>query len=113
MTHRDGMTGRDEGLEPSESGLSEEQFQVSVTIRNQLGLHARAATKFVQLASKFPCEVAVTKDGQRVNGKSIMGVLMLVASVGTEIAIETRGPRAEEAGQALVALVESKFGEER
>jgi phosphocarrier protein len=93
--------------------LSEEQFQVVVTIRNQLGLHARAATKFVQLASKFPCEVTVTKDGQRVNGKSIMGVLMLVAAVGTQIAIETHGARAEEAGQALVALVESKFGEER
>jgi phosphocarrier protein HPr len=93
--------------------LSDELFQVVVTIRNQLGLHARAATRFVQLASKYPCEVAVTKDGQRVNGKSIMGVLMLVASVGTDIAIEARGPNAEEAGKALVALVESKFGEER
>jgi phosphocarrier protein HPr len=93
--------------------LSEENFQVVVTIRNQLGLHARAATRFVQLASKYPCDVAVTKDGQRVNGKSIMGVLMLVASCGTTIAIETRGPSAVEAGKALVALVESKFGEER
>jgi phosphocarrier protein HPr len=93
--------------------LSEENFQVVVTIRNQLGLHARAATRFVQLASKYPCDVAVTKDGQRVNGKSIMGVLMLVASCGTKIAIETSGPKAAEAGQALVALVESKFGEER
>jgi phosphocarrier protein HPr len=92
---------------------SEEHFQVVVTIRNQLGLHARAATRFVQLASKYPCEVAVTKDGQRVNGKSIMGVLMLVASMGTDIAIETRGQRAQEAGQALAALVESKFGEEK
>ncbi|HTE54268.1 MAG TPA: HPr family phosphocarrier protein [Kofleriaceae bacterium] len=93
--------------------MSEEHFQVVVTIRNQLGLHARAATKFVQLASKYPCEVAVTKDGQRVNGKSIMGVLMLVASIGTEITVEARGSRAEEAGKALVALVESKFGEDR
>ena len=93
--------------------MSEEQFQEVVTIRNQLGLHARAATRFVQLASKYPCEVAVTKDGQRVNGKSIMGVLMLVASVGSKIAIETKGSQAEEAGRALVALVESKFGEER
>ena len=96
-----------------EGGLSEGHFQVVVRIRNQLGLHARAATKFVQLASKYPCEVAVTKDGQRVNGKSIMGVLMLVASIGSDIEIETRGPGAEEAGKALVALVESKFGEER
>jgi phosphocarrier protein HPr len=93
--------------------LSEEHFQVVVTIRNQLGLHARAATRFVQLASKYPCEVTVTKDGQRVNGKSIMGVLMLVASCGTDIAIEASGARAEEAGQALVALVEARFGEER
>lgn len=99
--------------EPSERGLSEEQFQVVVTIRNQLGLHARAATRFVQLASKYPCEVAVTKDGQRVNGKSIMGVLMLVASMGTKISIETDGPGAEEAGRALAELVDSKFGEER
>jgi phosphocarrier protein HPr len=93
--------------------LSEEHFQGVVTIRNQLGLHARAATRFVQLASKYPCEVWVTKDGQRINGKSIMGVLMLVASIGTTIAIEAQGSRAEEAGQALIALVESKFGEER
>lgn len=102
-----------EKREPGEEGLSGEQCQVVVTIRNKLGLHARAATRFVQLASKYPCEVAVTKDGQRVNGKSIMGVLMLVASVGSDIAIETKGPSAEEAANALVALVESKFGEER
>jgi phosphocarrier protein len=108
-------TGRknDDGREPGERGLSEEHFQMVVTIRNQLGLHARAATRFVQLASKYPCEVSVTKDGQKVNGKSIMGVLMLVASCGTDIAIEASGSRAEEAGAALVALVESKFGEER
>lgn len=104
---------KNDGPEPGEGGLSEEHFQVVVTIRNQLGLHARAATRFVQLASKFPCEVSVTKDGQKVNGKSIMGVLMLVASCGTDIAIEAQGSRAEEAGAALVALVESKFGEER
>ena len=103
----------DERRQASERGLNEEHFQVVVTIRNQLGLHARAATRFVQLASKYPCEVAVTKDGQRVNGKSIMGVLMLVASIGTSITIEAHGSRAEEAGKALVALVESKFGEER
>ncbi len=103
----------EDGREPSEGGLSEEHFQVVVTIRNQLGLHARAATRFVQLASKYPCEVTVTKDGQRVNGKSIMGVLMLVASCGTDIAIETSGSRAGEAGAALLALVESRFGEER
>lgn len=93
--------------------MSEDTFQQTVTIRNQLGMHARAATRFVQLASKFPCEVTVTKDGQRVNGKSIMGVLMLVASVGSQILIEARGARAAEAGGALVELVEAKFGEDK
>ena len=93
--------------------MSEETFQLRVAISNKLGMHARAATRFVQLASKFPCEVTVIKDGQRVNGKSIMGVLMLVASLGTVITIETRGPRAEEAGRALVELVEGKFGEDQ
>jgi phosphocarrier protein len=93
--------------------VNQETLQGRVKIVNQLGMHARAATRFVQLASKFPCEVAVIKDGQRVNGKSIMGVLMLVASVGTVIVIETRGPRADEAGRALVELVENRFGEEK
>lgn len=92
--------------------MSDETFQVRVTIANKLGMHARAATRFVQLASKYPCEVAVIKDGQRVNGKSIMGVLMLVASLGTVITIECKGASAEEAGRALAELVESKFGED-
>lgn len=92
--------------------MSDETFQVRVTICNKLGMHARAATRFVQLASKYPCEVSVVKDGQRVNGKSIMGVLMLVASLGTVITIECKGARAEEAGRALADLVENKFGED-
>ncbi len=92
--------------------MSDDTFQVRVTICNKLGMHARAATRFVQLASKYPCEVTVVKDGHRVNGKSIMGVLMLVASFGTTIAIECKGERAEEAGKALVELVENKFGED-
>jgi phosphocarrier protein HPr len=89
-----------------------DSFQIRVTICNKLGMHARAATRFVQLASKYPCEVAVIKDGQRVNGKSIMGVLMLVASIGTVITIECSGARAEEAGRALAELVENRFGED-
>ncbi|HLU65809.1 MAG TPA: HPr family phosphocarrier protein [Kofleriaceae bacterium] len=93
--------------------MGEETFRVEVTICNQLGMHARAATRFVQLASKYPCDVAVLKESQRVNGKSIMGVLMLVASMGTVITIETRGPRAEEAGRALAELVANRFGEEK
>ena len=92
--------------------MTEELHKVQVTICNQLGMHARAATRFVQLASKYPCEVSVVKDSQRVNGKSIMGVLMLVASLGTVITIETKGDRAQEAADALAELVRNRFGEE-
>ena len=92
--------------------MSEETCKVAVTIKNQLGLHARAATRFVQLAAKFPCDIGVSKDGQRVNGKSIMGVLMLVAARGSVITIDSKGERAEEAVRALVELVEGRFGED-
>lgn len=85
----------------------------TLLIQNELGLHARAATKFVQQASKFPCEVTIAKDGQEVNGKSIMGVLMLVASKGTSVTVRARGERAPEALAALVALINDKFGEGR
>lgn len=85
----------------------------TVLIKNELGLHARAATKFVQLAGKFPCEVTVSKDGHEVNGKSIMGVLMLVASKGTSIIIGATGPQSEAAVAALAQLVDDKFGEDR
>ena len=93
--------------------MDTQTFEISAVIRNELGMHARAATKFVQLASKFGCEVFVEKDGQEVNGKSIMGVLMLVASMGSVIIIRTRGPKAREAGEALAKLVEERFGEEK
>lgn len=83
----------------------------SFVITNRLGMHARAATKFVQIAQRFTCEVAVEKDGQTVNGKSIMGLLMLVAAQGTSIRICTRGADAREALEALGKLVEDKFGE--
>jgi len=83
----------------------------TLKIQNELGLHARAATKLVQLASKFPCEVTVTKDGHEVNGKSIMGVLMLVASKGSTVTLRAKGDRAQEAIDALAALVDDKFGE--
>ncbi len=87
--------------------------EIEVTIVNELGMHARAATKFVQLAAKYPADVLVEKDGQEVNGKSIMGVLMLVASKGSRIRIRTRGPQAEEAARVLAQLVRDRFGEER
>ena len=80
-------------------------------IQNELGLHARAATKLVQLATKYPCEVTLTKDGHEVNGKSIMGVLMLVASKGTWVTLKAKGDRAQEAVDAIAALIDDKFGE--
>jgi len=88
-----------------------ELAEKTMLIQNELGLHARAATKLVQLASKYPCEITVSKDGHEVNGKSIMGVLMLVASKGTMVTIRAKGERAGEAVAAIVALVEDKFGE--
>ena len=69
-----------------------DQVERAIMIANELGLHARAATKFVQIAGKFPCDVTVEKDGHEVNGKSIMGVLMLVASKGSVVTIRTRVP---------------------
>jgi phosphocarrier protein HPr len=80
-------------------------------IRNRLGLHARAAVKFVQLASKFKAEIKVIKDGNDVNGKSIMGLLTLVAAFGMEIVIVAEGADAEQAVAALGALVDGGFDE--
>jgi phosphocarrier protein HPr len=82
-----------------------------VEIVNELGLHARAATKFVQLAAKFPCDVELEKEEQWVNGKSIMGVLMLVASKGSVIRIRCKGDRAPECLDGLLGLVRARFGE--
>jgi phosphocarrier protein len=82
-------------------------------IVNELGLHARAATKFVQMANKFKSDVGVEKDGQNVNGKSIMGVLMLVASKGTSIKVTATGDDAQACVDALGELVRSRFGEEK
>jgi phosphocarrier protein HPr len=80
-------------------------------IRNRAGMHARAAVKFVQLAAHFKSDIHVVKDGASVNGKSIMGLLTLVAAHGLTIAIEAEGPDAEEAVAALAELVEKGFGE--
>jgi phosphocarrier protein len=81
-------------------------------ITNELGMHARAATKFVQTANRFTSVVSVEKDGQSVNGKSIMGVLMLVAAKGTFITVKCQGEDANEALAALATLVKGKFGED-
>jgi len=83
----------------------------TVTIVNKLGLHARAAAKLVTLASSFASEIKVERNGQQVNGKSIMGVMMLAASKGTEIRLIVSGDDEVEAIEQLSALVEQRFGE--
>ena len=80
-------------------------------IRNKLGLHARAAVKFVQVAGRFKSEIKVEKDGQEANGKSIMGLLTLVAAFGMEIQVTVIGPDAEEAMGQIEALVARGFDE--
>jgi phosphocarrier protein len=82
-----------------------------IEIINRLGLHARAAAKFVTRASEFESSVQVERNGRRVNGKSIMGVMMLAAACGTHIAIEVDGSDEAEAMQALEALIAARFGE--
>ena len=85
--------------------------QVTVTISNKLGLHARASAKLTKLAGSFPCEVWLSKGERRINAKSIMGVMMLAAGLGSEVVLETAGERDEEALAALLALINDKFGE--
>ena len=86
-------------------------LQRDAQIINQLGLHARASAKLTQAASKFPCEVWMSRNGRRVNAKSIMGVMMLAAAKGTTIAIETDGEQEQEAMEAILALIGDCFGE--
>ena len=81
-------------------------------VRNRLGLHARAATKLVQLAATFPCEIVLSRAGQAANAKSVMGVLLLCGSQGTKLDIEASGERAAEAVQRIGELIDARFGEE-
>jgi phosphocarrier protein len=81
-------------------------------ITNKRGLHARASAKVVEAAARFQAEITVSKDGQTVSARSIMGLMMLAASMGTQIEIRAQGTDAAEALAAILALVEAKFGEE-
>ena len=83
----------------------------NTTIVNKLGLHARASAKLTKLAGSFPCEVWLSKGERRVNAKSIMGVMMLAAGVGSQVTLETVGDQEQEAMQALLGLLADKFGE--
>ena len=86
-------------------------IKTDITISNKLGLHARAAAKLTKLAAAYPCEVWMSKGERRINAKSIMGVMMLAAGVGSVVELETDGPQEQEALDALVALINDKFGE--
>jgi phosphocarrier protein HPr len=86
-------------------------IQTRVTISNKLGLHARASAKLTKLAGSFPCEVWMSRGERRVNAKSIMGVMMLAAGIGTEVMLETHGEQEQAATDALLALINDKFGE--
>jgi phosphocarrier protein len=85
--------------------------QATLEIKNRLGLHARAAALLVQTAGRFDAEITIAKDGQVVNGRSIMGVMMLAAEQGSRIEVSASGPQAGEALQAITALVDARFHE--
>ncbi len=87
-------------------------IQQSVTIINKLGLHARASSKLVSLASRFGCKIDLNHDSQTVNSKSILGVMMLGATQGTEITITADGEEEEIAMKMILELIENKFGEQ-
>jgi phosphocarrier protein len=86
-------------------------IRTKLVISNKLGLHARASAKLTKLASSFQCEVFMTRNSRRVNAKSIMGIMMLAAGLGSEVELETDGEDEQQASEALAALVNDKFGE--
>ena len=86
-------------------------IKTRTTISNRLGLHARASAKLTKVAASFPCDVWMLRGERRINAKSIMGVMMLAAGMGVEIEIETDGPQEQEAMDALLAMIDDKFGE--
>jgi phosphocarrier protein len=86
-------------------------IKTTATISNKLGLHARASAKLTKLAGSFKCDVFMARGERRVNAKSIMGVMMLAAGIGTAVEIETNGPDEQAAMDAIIALIDDKFGE--
>ncbi|HEX4270302.1 MAG TPA: HPr family phosphocarrier protein [Rhizomicrobium sp.] len=87
-------------------------LHASAMILNKRGLHARASAKIVEASARFQSEIHIIKDGTAVNGRSIMGLMMLAASIGSTVMVTAEGPDAQEALTAILALVEAKFGEE-
>ena len=92
--------------------MADDLSEKSCTVRNKMGLHARPAAMIVQTANKFPCDVTLVKDGQNVNGKSIMGVLMLAAARGTVVVVRAEGEQAALCTDAIAALFEKGFNEQ-
>jgi phosphocarrier protein HPr len=86
-------------------------IETQITIINKLGLHARASAKFVSTAGRFQSQIDIIKESQKVNGKSIMGVMMLAASQNSELTLEINGPDEEDMTHALVNLIDNRFGE--
>ncbi|NJM42870.1 MAG: HPr family phosphocarrier protein [Brachymonas sp.] len=86
-------------------------IQTTIKVSNKLGLHARASAKLTKLAGSFPCEVWLSRGERKVNAKSIMGVMMLAAGIGTEVVLETSGENEQTANESIVALFNDKFGE--
>lgn len=82
-----------------------------IEIINKLGLHARASAKLSQLAAEFPCEILLSRNGRQINAKSIMGVMMLAAGIGSTVTLETVGDQADEAMKAITELIHNRFGE--
>lgn len=86
-------------------------IKTTTTISNKLGLHARASAKLTKLAGSFSCDVFMSKGERRINAKSIMGVMMLAAGLGTTVELETDGEQEQQAQEAILALIADKFGE--
>ena len=86
-------------------------IKTTVTISNKLGLHARASAKLTKIAGSHSCDVWMSRGDRRINAKSIMGVMMLAAGIGSTVDIETNGPDEQQAMDAIVALINDKFGE--
>ena len=96
----------------SSGGERGNKIEKEVTIVNRLGMHARPAAMFVRVASRFRCEVWVEKEGEKINGKSIMGLMMLAAGQGSKLRVSCEGPDADRAMQEIEELIASKFNED-
>ena len=99
-------------LNRKSTAANADRFEKEITIVNRLGMHARPAAMFVRIASRFRCEVWVEKDGEEINGKSIMGLMMLAAGQGSKLRVRCQGPDAQEALREIDQLIAGRFNEE-